>query len=318
MNISLKEVDQSNPQHIEAVAGLWTTACGPALAISPRMVLYNGRPMPDLAQAGVLAWQADEPIGFVLASALKNQPAAAAPEQGWIDAIAVLPDEQKRGVGKKLLNWAEEWLRGQGCTEAALGGSLRPFAPGLPVELEQHACFEHLGFVPRERVWDVAANLAHYARSRSVREVAGAVRPAQPGQEAALLEFFQREFPGRWRYEFERFVQHKERLSDFMLLWTARGVDGFCRLTFEDSARPIERFYPYALPRPWGQLGPIGVSQDQRGLGYGAALLDAGLRRLHNNGVNGCIIDWTTIVDFYAKFGFAPHREYVPMSKQIA
>ena len=318
MNISFIEFAQSNAQHVEAIVGLWTTACGPTLAISPRLVSYNWQPMPDLAQAGVLAWQAGEPIGFVLASTLKNQPATASPEQGWIDAIAVLPEEQNRGVGKALLAWAEGWLRDRGCAMVTLGGSLRPYVPGLPVELEQLSCFEHYGFINRGTVWDVAANLARYERSRSVREVAGAVRPAQPGQEQALSAFLQREFPGRWRYEFERFVQNQERLSDFMLLWTERGVDGFCRLTFEDSARPIERFYPYELPRPWGQLGPIGVSQDQRGHGFGAALLDASLRRLHNNGVNGCIIDWTTIVDFYAKFGFTPHREYIRMSKSIA
>ena len=86
---------------------------------------------------------------------------------------------------------------------------------------------------------------------------------------------------------------------------------------FGDSVAPIERYSPYRLPRPWGQLGIIGISADRRGQGLGAALLDAGLRRLHNNGVNGCIIDWTDLVDFYAKFGFTPHRAYYMLNKQI-
>ena len=76
-----------------------------------------------------------------------------------------------------------------------------------------------------------------------------------------------------------------------MLLWTEQGVESCCALTFGDSWRPLERFYPYALPRPWGQLGSVGVSAGCRGRGYGIALLDAALRRLHNNGVNGCVID---------------------------
>ncbi|MEZ4581603.1 MAG: hypothetical protein R3A10_08190 [Caldilineaceae bacterium] len=63
-------------------------------------------------------------------------------------------------------------------------------------------------------------------------------------------------FPGRWRYEFEEFLRTNGRISDFMVLWTADGVDGFCRLTFEDSSRPLDRFFPYTLPRPWGQLVP--------------------------------------------------------------
>lgn len=316
-SITLEPIDPTNIRHLEAVAGLWSAACGPTLALSPRLVAYNVQPAAGNMQAGVFAWKANEPIGFVLVSTLQNQPIVAAGDQGWVDAVAVLPEEQNQGVGTMLLKWAEEWLAKQGCSSVALGGSLRPFTPGLPVEVEETARFQHFGYVVRSSVWDLSANLAQYERARSVRDVAGAVRPAQLGQEQQLHEFLQREFPGRWRYEFERFMEHGERISDFMLLWTERGIDGFCRLTFEDSARPIERFYPYSLPRPWGQLGPIGVSQQQRGSGFGAALLDAALRRMHNNGINGCIIDWTTLTDFYAKFGFTPHREYLLMSKQI-
>jgi predicted N-acetyltransferase YhbS len=102
-----------------------------------------------------------------------------------------------------------------------------------------------------------------------------------------------------------------------MLLWTDRGVDGFCLLTFEDSAQPLERFYPYQLPRPWGQLGAVGVSVDRRGRGFGAALVDAGLRRLHDNGVNGCVIDWLVIEEFYAKFGFSKLRDYQQLYKEF-
>jgi len=71
----------------------------------------------------------------------------------------------------------------------------------------------------------------------------------------------------------------------------------------------------HRLPKPWGQLGPIGVSKDARGKGYGGALLDAGLRYLRDQGVRGCVIDWTDLVDFYGKFGFKPYREYAILAK---
>ena len=143
------------------------------------------------------------------------------------------------------------------------------------------------------------------------------IRPAQPGQEEAVLEFFNRSFPGRWQFEFLEFLREGGRRSDYMLLWTERGVDGFARLTLEDSERPIERFHMRRLPRPWGQLGPIGVSDNWRGKGYGGALLDAGLRRLRECGVRGCVIDWTSLVDFYGKFGFKPYRQYAMLFKAL-
>lgn len=100
-----------------------------------------------------------------------------------------------------------------------------------------------------------------------------------------------------------------------MLLWTKAGVQGACLLTFPDSARPIERYYPYSLPKPWGQAGSIGVSASLRGQGYGSYLLDASLHRLHDNGINGCVIDWTNLLHFYGQFGFQPLRHYAMLTK---
>ena len=89
-----------------------------------------------------------------------------------------------------------------------------------------------------------------------------------------MMKFFDREFPNRWRFEFQEFLKEHGRISNYQLLISDRGVDGFARLTFADSERPIERFYMHRLPKPWGQLGPIGVSKDTRGKGFGRALLD--------------------------------------------
>ena len=225
---------------------------------------------------------------------------------------------QRRGIGGELLAWAEEWLREHGCTRARLGGSLRPFAPGLPTELRTDAFFRARGYAPRPngaRVWDVARDLRDYATTRPHNPAT--IRSAQAGDANALLVFFQREFPNRWQYEYEEFLRAGGRISDWMILTTRRGVAGFAKLCLEDSITPINRVYPWKLPRPWGQIGPIGVSQDTRGKGFGGALLDAALCHLRERGVRGCVIDWTGLVDFYGKFGFQPYREYAMSIKEI-
>ncbi len=222
-----------------------------------------------------------------------------------------------------MLEWAEQWLAEQGCTAVTLGSSIRPFTPGLPVELRSEEFFTKRGYAnppgeeTRQTVWDVSVSLAGYAAAQRTRNRRRGA-PCPPRRRRRPLRLSAPRIPGRWRYEMEEYLHGGGRISDVMLLWTERGVDGFCQLTFEDSPRPMERYYPYSLPRPWGQLGPIGVSEDSRGRGYGAALLDAGLRRLHDNGVNGCVIDWTGLLDFYGKFGFTPYREYVRLIKRLA
>ena len=265
--------------------------------------------------------QEGQPAGFVLASALPASPHVSPPQLGWIDAVAVSPAFQRQGIGSTLLAWAEGWLADQGCTCARLGGSLRPFAPGLPVELDRGSFFDRRGYQGHAGGgvdWDVAHDLREYAIPNTKYLMSNAnLRPGQPGDEEAVLNFFQRAFPGRWQFEFSEFLREGGRRSDYVLLWTERGVDGFARLTFEDSERPLERFYMRRLPRPWGQLGPIGVSGDCRGQGYGGALLDAGLRRLRECGVRGCVIDWTSLVDFYGKFGFKPYRQYAMLFKEL-
>ncbi|MBW7884768.1 MAG: GNAT family N-acetyltransferase [Caldilineaceae bacterium] len=309
--MKLVELEVADPGHRQAAVELWNEACGPALEISPHLVSYNMRPAPGAVIAGRLAEDAGQPVGFVLACALQGEPAVNSAGDGWIDAIAVKPAMQQRGAGAQLMDWAEDWLAAQGCTRVRIGGGLRPFVPGVPVELGSAGFFRKRGYAGFRSVWDMAANLATYNSPSWLHEVDAAVRPAQVGQEELLLGFLRREFPGRWRYEAEMLLADGGRISDYMLLWSERGVDGVCLVTFQDSLRPIERFYPYTLPKPWGQVGSIGISADRRGQGLGAALLDGALRRLHNNGVNGCIIDWTDLVAFYARFGFAQYREYV-------
>ena len=316
----LEPVNTTSAAHAAAIAEIWSKACGDELAISARAAAYNLQPVTGGRHAGLVAIAEGAPVGFVLASVVKDDPLASSPEMGWIDAIAVAPNHQGQGVGGELLREAEAWLVEQGCTHWQVGSSVRTFTPGLPSTLPHLDFFLKRGYASPphyKRAWDVARSLTDYETPPTARRnLAYEVRPAAPGDEGALLDFLKREFPGRWRYEFEEYLLNGERLSDYMILRTDQGVDGFCLLTFEDSMRPLDRFFPWALNRPWGQLGSIGVSERRRGLGLGAVLLDAGLRRLRDAGVDGCVIDWTGLLDFYGKFGFTPYREYIILAKQ--
>ena len=304
------------PSDRNAAVSIWNTACGGGLAITLRFVEYNNHPATGAVQAGRIAVLEGQAAGFVLASALPKDPPTSPPQVGWIDAIAVNPAFQHRGLGSTLMAWGEQWLRDEGCNKARLGGSLHPFTPGYPNELDDIAFFTKRGYVERAgggEVWDVARDLEDYPMSQPPAGVE--IRPMQPGEEDTLLHFLQREFPNRWRFEYQEFLRESGRISDWIILLTERGVDGFASLTFEDSIQPINRYYPYRLPRPWGQLGPIGVSADVRGKEFGRALLDGALGHLRDRGVRGAVIDWTSLVGFYSRFGFQPYRRYTIMSK---
>ncbi len=317
--IACEPFTPSRADLLSAMTVVWNDACGPALAVSERFLAYNTRPATGAVQAGHMAREGDRVVGFVLASTLPDNPTSAPPELGWIDAVAVLPAVRERGIGTRLLAAAEEWLRSRGCTRARLGGSLHPFVPGYPVELRNERFFRQRGYGDRDgsaAVWDMVRDLGDYP-ARSVEIPGATIRPMENGDRDAVRAFFEREFPNRWLFEFEEFWRDGGRACDYVLLLTARGVDGFARLTLEDSERPIDRFHLNGLVHPWGQLGPIGVSKDMRGHGYGGLLLDRSLLRLHEHGVRGCVIDWTGLVDLYARFGFKPYREYAMLMKGL-
>jgi predicted N-acetyltransferase YhbS len=64
------------------------------------------------------------------------------------------------------------------------------------------------------------------------------------------------------------------------------------------------------LNAPVGGMGPLGIDEQVRGHGLGLALVEAGATALKQRGVAACVIDWTTLPDFYARAGFQVFRSY--------
>ena len=294
---------------------IWNTASHKDYSINERLIRYNMIPCTAEEIEGRVAIHNGQTVGFVLACAVANDPSTTL---GWVSAIAVHPSAQRQGIGSKLLAWAERWLKEKGCKRIRIGGNLRPFLPGLPYTMRENlAFFEKLGYAspshqPYE--YDIARSLKDYlpiyAKPAHVD-----LHPMQPGDEHLLLNFLHREYPGRWEFEVLEFVKNGGRGSDFLLLRVNGEVHGFCRLTLPDSERPVERFYPQRLPQPWGQFGPLGLSKAVRGKGLGGYLIDAAAVHMQSLGVDGCVVDWTSLVELYGKFGFRIYNQYISLFK---
>ena len=319
--LDLNHLEQSSA----GMAKIWNAACGPGLAISPDFIRYNLQPVDGLEQAGRLLKDGRQVLGFVIASQLHHHPEVEPETTTWIDAVAVHPDAQRRGYGSQLMAWAEDWLQKRGARKILLGGSLKTFAPSLPEELNP-AFFLQRGYQVRSDAWDVARDLDDGQPIERHPLPEGAddraddraeVRPAGAADQADLLAFLEREFPGRWHFEAAQYLARGGSIGDFVICRMGARVEGFAWLTFPGSRRPLDRYYPQRLPKPWGQLGPIGVSHDLRGQGWGGLVLQTGLRALRAGGVRGCVIDWTRLLEFYGKYGFKPYRRYRMLSLHL-
>jgi GNAT superfamily N-acetyltransferase len=179
--------------------------------------------------------------------------------------------------------------------------------------------FEKHGYKPsfdQPYEYDIARSLKDYEPLYRKPDHAD-LAPMRSGEEPLLLDFLQREYPGRWEFEAREFIQNGGRASDYLLLRVHGDIHGFCCLTLPDSERPIERFYPQRLPQPWGQFGTLGVSKSVRGQGLGGYLIDAAAVHMQSLGVDGCVIDWTSLVALYGKFGFKLYNQYISLFKVL-
>ncbi len=309
--INIKAIQLADTSLPERLSGLWNAALGPQWVITPPAVAYDLRPSAGHTRALALAEIDGLPVGFVLA----ETPDGGA--EGSLNALVVDARFQRRGAGSALLAWALDWFAARGVREIWLGGGARPWIPGLPdVDARARDFFARRGFTLAETVWDMARSLKDYGWPRLSQRPLAEIRPAQAEDLPALFDLLARDFP-YWLGDVRQFFGDGGRPADILLLHASGGLRAFCWTTFSNSARPIQRFFPNALGQPWGQLGSIGTAEDSRGRGYAGVMIDFALRRLQALGIDGCVIDWTVYLDFYARFGFAPYHAYWMMMKKL-
>ena len=303
----------------DAIVELWNAAFGPPFTIDAAVWLHcTWRSAGFVGDDAAVAWDAGRPVGLAVTKVWRQAPMAGLDgTTGFVSALAVRPDARCQGIGSRLLAWAEARLRGEGAHRLVLGRDVNALLCGVPETTGALPFFLARGYQAAGRVWDVQRDLQAYtphpsalaARARLGKRVD--IRPATHADTPHLLAFLEHEFPGRWHYDIGVFLASGGAPDDLMLVFFDGAVQGFAHLH-----SPFTRHLAYgtnwrrALTPPAGGLGPIGVGEVVRGEGLGLALLDAGLQVLAERGTRGCVIDWTTLVDFYARVGFRPWIAY--------
>ncbi len=65
----------------------------------------------------LLAWQGETAIGFAELSIRNVVDGCETGRVGYLEGWYVLPEARRRGVGRALIAAAQDWARGQGCSE---------------------------------------------------------------------------------------------------------------------------------------------------------------------------------------------------------
>lgn len=203
-------------------------------------------------------------------------------------------------------------MRERGASSVLFGMDSRHFWPGVPVDKPRLNDFLMIeGFSLGGEYFDLERDLTDYVPPRELPTNDVEFRVLTEDDHSMLVRFFEREFPGRWRYDILTKIENEESHRGIVGLFHNDGIHGFASIQDSTSKYPIAgAVWRNSLGENWGTLGPIGVSQKVRGNGWGGAMLAAGLLELQSRGVKQCLIDWTTLEEFYGKHGFQKTRLY--------
>jgi predicted N-acetyltransferase YhbS len=203
-------------------------------------------------------------------------------------------------------------MRERGASSVLFGMDSRHFWPGVPTDdprLNDFLMVE--GFSLGGEYFDLERDLTDYVAPRELPTDGVEFRVLTDDDHALLVKFFEREFPGRWRFDILQKIEKEESHRGIVGLFHNNAIHGFASIQDSTNKYPISgAVWRNSLGDNWGTLGPIGVSQKVRGHGWGGAMLSAGLLELQARGVNRCLIDWTTLDEFYGKHGFEKTRVY--------
>ena len=215
---------------------------------------------------------------------------------GYVRLVAVHPEAQRRGLGRRLLGAAEAWLVEQGAAVAALGGEAPVYLwPGVDVTAVGMLCLaEAAGYQATGSELDMSLPTTFRA---PVPEGVAVRRATSDDDVDALRDLVGRHWPG-WRVELDRAVASA----------TVHGA-------FDPVGAPVGFCCHSVLRTGW--LGPMGTDPAVRGGGVGAALVSAVCTDLMVARHDRVEICWVGPVRFYAKLGATVSRSFRSMSRPL-
>ncbi|WP_084958502.1 GNAT family N-acetyltransferase [Thermoactinospora rubra] len=202
------------------------------------------------------------------------------PSVGHVDLLAVHPERQGRGTGRRLVRAAEDWLRAQGAREARFAGNPPCYAwPGIDVRYTPAACLaESLGYEHYRTAWNMTADLAaDLDVAADLERLAGRGVSVHAGVTEQVVAFVREQWNDAWAWEAANAAGLHYAMRDGQVLAFAAW-----------GARPA-----------W--FGPMGTRPDATGLGLGRVLLRRCLAEQRVAGQATAQIGWVGPKRFYSR-----------------
>jgi len=266
-----------------------------------------------------LAFQQDKLVGcvYVVRRILPMYGIDLENDNGWIPFFFIHPSFRNRGIAKKLLSQAIEFLAGEG-RKNVFFASYAPnyILPGIDEDTypEAYQFLQSQGF---HRLYSPVAmdrNLVGYEvplavkELKSIRESEGyTFEKAEDKDLYDVIQFANLIFNPDWGRAIREGILQGLPIQRILVARQNEKLIGFCLYGGYEGV--ADRF------------GPFGVDPDQQGKGIGKIMLHECLRNMRSDGLHGAWFLWTSEKSaagmLYKKTGFQVTRTFHVMKKSI-
>ncbi|HNZ50569.1 MAG TPA: GNAT family N-acetyltransferase [Bacilli bacterium] len=308
-----------NPQLVwEEALTLWNCEMGRIFPLSPAVFKQNIRDCPEINKsASGLAFDENGLIGFLFAKEFNHEGIKKYQTLGFVSFFYISKKHRNQGVGSKLLEMCEQVFKQRAKTEIVIGRDYHNLFPGVPGDFNNLTgpWLEKRQYQYRRTTHDLInwQPEAHYPLLNHRYEF----RLATVKDYEKMISFFERNFPGRWQFEYEEFMTKTPTDQAYLVALDGSQIIAFTRV----NDRRL-RLIPYNMT--WaerftnlGAIGPLGVDKDYRQQHLGYDIVCAGLNELGRRGCQPIMVDWTGLLEFYQQFGFEVWKTYNYYAKQF-
>ncbi len=262
--------------------------------------------------------ETDREVGWIIVKRWNRDGIDAYRGVAWISFLYVVPSHRKQGIGRKLVTLAIDQLRLDGIHTVHVGKDMNNLFCGVPEIFGTKGFFAAMDFVEHDFSVDMHKHVTSTDLIPLRQQLNYRIRLATRTDFPKIHAFFAKNFPGRWQQEFIEYDRLGHDGSAFVIVLHDDRVIAFCRI---NDSRSGYNMYNTNWTATFDHLigvGPLGVDDDYRGYGLGFDVTAEAINDAVRRDASDIIIDWTSHIEFYRKFGFDVWHRYASMTRKLS
>lgn len=314
--IEYKDFSNLSALQLENIKKLWNDEVGFIYPISDKTFLHHTINSKFLAKnSSFIASLDNKLIGVIIAKYYIGEEISAYIGRSWISLFYVAKKYRNQGIGSTLLDKCLESLKSSKQRECFIGQDIGNYFPGIPCDFDTLTGNFLLkrGFSSFGYTHDlVLKDKTKIKKSFDNRYIYRYLDKNNSNERKALLNFMEKNFPGRWVYELNEYYKNEMEFDNYYVALDRKNIIGFVRVNNVNNKNVS---YNVTWANRFNNLvgiGPLGIDKEYRKMGISKEMINSLLYSI-TSGDCDILIDWTSLMTYYQQFGFEVWKSYLKM-----